>query len=58
MLDNDHKPVKLTGLLLLAAILLVFLVIVWLVGSAFVRPQNPARPLSWKPPSGVGFVIG
>ena len=25
MLDNDHKPVKLTGLLRLAAILLVFL---------------------------------
>jgi len=34
MSENDHQPVKLTGLLLLAAIALVFLAVIWLIGTA------------------------
>ncbi|UXN61027.1 hypothetical protein [Phyllobacterium zundukense] len=37
MSENDHQPVKLTGVLLLAAIALVFLVVIWLIGTAFAR---------------------
>ncbi|RCW87810.1 hypothetical protein C7476_101579 [Phyllobacterium bourgognense] len=37
MSENDHRPVKLTGVLLLAAIALVFLVVVWLIGTAFAQ---------------------
>jgi hypothetical protein len=37
MSENDHQPVKLTGLLLLAAIALVFLAVIWLIGTAFAR---------------------
>lgn len=46
MLDNDHKPIKLAGLLLLAAIALIFLVIVWLIGSAFVQSKTPVNATS------------
>ncbi len=37
MSENDHQPVKVTGLLLLAAIALVFLAVIWLIGTAFAR---------------------
>lgn len=47
MLNNDYEPVKLTGLLLLAAIAIIFLMIVWLIGSAFVRPETAPAPQSW-----------
>lgn len=47
MLDNDHQPVKLTGLLVLAAIAVIFLIIVWLVGSAFVQPESAPAQQSW-----------
>ncbi|EJN03105.1 hypothetical protein [Phyllobacterium sp. YR531] len=47
MLDNDHQPVKLTGLLVLAAIAVIFLIIVWLIGSAFVQPEDAPALQSW-----------
>ncbi len=37
MSENDHQPVKLTGILLLAAVALVFLAVIWLIGTAFAR---------------------
>ena len=37
MSENDHQPVKFTGLLLLAAVALVFLAVIWLIGTAFAR---------------------
>jgi hypothetical protein len=37
MSENDHQPVKLTGVLLLAAVALVFLAVIWLIGTAFAR---------------------
>lgn len=38
MLDHEHKPVSLVGLLLLVAATLIFLVAIWTIGSAFARP--------------------
>ena len=37
MSENDHQPVKLTGVLLLAAVALVFLAVIWLIGTAFAQ---------------------
>jgi hypothetical protein len=37
MSKHDHQPVTLAGLLLLAAIALIFLAVVWLIGTAFAR---------------------
>ncbi|WP_271892920.1 hypothetical protein [Candidatus Phyllobacterium onerii] len=37
MSENDHQPVKLTGVLLLAAVALVFLAVIWLIGTTFAR---------------------
>lgn len=56
MLDNDHQPVKLTGLLFLAAIAVIFLIIVWLIGSAFVRSETALASQNWNQ-SGVASVI-
>ena len=39
MSENDHQPVKLTGVLLLAAVALVFLAVIWLIGTAFARTE-------------------
>ncbi|MEP7455935.1 hypothetical protein [Phyllobacterium sp. SB3] len=58
MLDNDHQPVKLTGLLFLAAIALVFLLIVWLIGSAFVPEEATPTAQSWNQSEPVRVVIG
>lgn len=58
MLDNDHQPVKLTGLLFLAAIALVFLLIVWLIGSAFVPEEASPIMQSWNQSKSVRVVIG
>lgn len=57
MMDNDHKPVTLTGLLLLAAIALIFLVIVWLIGSAFVKPPIASHPQVWNHPAIANVVL-
>jgi hypothetical protein len=37
MFEHDHQPVTLAGLLLLAAIALIFLTVIWLIGTAFAR---------------------
>jgi hypothetical protein len=58
MLDNDHQPVKFTGLLFLAAIAVIFFIIVWLIGSAFVRPKVSPAPQSWNQSGVVGVIIG
>ncbi|MHC1549926.1 hypothetical protein [Phyllobacterium sp. K27] len=58
MLDNDHQPVKLTGLLFLAAIAVIFLVIVWLIGSTFVRSETELALQSWNQLGMVGVIIG
>jgi hypothetical protein len=46
MSENDRQPVKFVGVLLLAAILLAFLVLVWLVGAAFARSGVPSGSAS------------
>ncbi len=58
MLDNDPQPVSLTGLLILAAITIIFLVIVWLIGSAFVRPENEPRAHGWNKYDHASVVTG
>lgn len=58
MLDNDQQPVQLTGLLFLAAIAVIFLIIVWLIGSTFVRPETPPAPQSWNKSGVVDVIIG
>jgi hypothetical protein len=37
MSEQDHQPVTITGLLLLAAIALIFLIAIWLIGTAFAQ---------------------
>ncbi|PSH60254.1 hypothetical protein CU100_06045 [Phyllobacterium endophyticum] len=45
MSENDRQPVKFVGVLLLAAILLAFLVLVWLIGAAFAGSGVPSGNL-------------
>jgi hypothetical protein len=37
MSENDRQPVKFTSVLLLATIALVFLAVIWLIGTAFAQ---------------------
>jgi hypothetical protein len=40
MSEHDHPPVTLAGLLLLAAIALIFLTVIWLIGTAFAGQET------------------
>jgi len=37
MSEHQHQPVSLVGLLLLAAVALIFLAAIWLIGAAFAQ---------------------
>ncbi|NTS30419.1 hypothetical protein HQ945_04055 [Phyllobacterium sp. BT25] len=39
MPEHEHRPVSVVGLILLCAATLIFLVVIWLVGSAFARSE-------------------
>ncbi|UXN63268.1 MULTISPECIES: hypothetical protein [Phyllobacterium] len=45
MSERDHQPVTITGLLLLAAIALIFLIAIWLIGSAFAQKATQAAQI-------------
>ena len=39
MSDHQHQPVSLVGLLVLAALVVIFLVVIWLIGAAFAQAE-------------------
>jgi hypothetical protein len=49
MSEHDHQPVTIAGLLLLAAIALIFLIAIWLIGMAFAQKgtEAAAYPDRW-----------
>jgi hypothetical protein len=58
MPEQNHQPVTIAGLLLLAAIALLFLTVIWLIGSAFARAGTELSydQNSWNQRSLIAFL--